>query len=148
MADPDSKEAQPRRPYRLEEQVGFLLRLANQRHVAIFQSLAPEGLTPMQFSALIRTAELGQCSQNRLGRLTGMDVATIKGVVDRLRAKGLVRLSPDPADRRRTLISLSEKSKSMIPVLQAAGHVVSEETLAPLAPDERKLFIELLRKLA
>jgi len=28
--------------------------------------------------------ETGPCSQNLLGRLTAMDVATIKGVIDRL----------------------------------------------------------------
>ncbi|MTI02946.1 MarR family winged helix-turn-helix transcriptional regulator, partial [Roseibium sp. RKSG952] len=74
--------------YLLDSQVGYLLRLANQRHASIFQSHTLEGLTPTQFAALVRIAELGKCSQNRLGRLAAMDVATIKGVVDRLKQKG------------------------------------------------------------
>ena len=78
-------ESGPQDPYRLDDQAGYLLRLASQRHAAIFQSLTLEGLTPTQFSALIRISEQGQCSQNHLGRLAAMDVATIKGVADRLR---------------------------------------------------------------
>ena len=46
--------------YRLDDQVGYLLRLASQRHTTIFQSLSVEGLTPTQFSALVRIAEQGE----------------------------------------------------------------------------------------
>ena len=90
--------------YVLDEQIGYLLRLAGQRHAAIFQSLISEGLTPTQFSTLIRISEHGQVSQNHLGRLAAMDVATIKGVVDRLKAKALVIARPDPGDKRRSNI--------------------------------------------
>ena len=76
--------------YILERQVGFVMRRAVQRHIAIFSALIPE-MTPTQFAALAKLSELGQASQNELGRLTSMDVATIKGVVDRLRARELIR---------------------------------------------------------
>ena len=36
-----------------------------------------------------------------------MDVATIKGVIDRLTARGLTETSPDPEDGRRLLVSLT-----------------------------------------
>lgn len=133
--------------YRLDDQVGYILRLASQRHSAIFQQHAVHGLTPTQFSVMIRLAECPNCSQNRLGRLTGMDVATIKGVVDRLRLKGFLILTPDPDDKRRTLISLSKKGADAIDQLRAMGHRVTQETLAPLTAAERKTFLRLLSKL-
>ena len=43
--------------YRLDEQVGFLLRRAHQRHTALFAELMPKQLTPPQFSALARLYE-------------------------------------------------------------------------------------------
>ena len=86
----------PSDPYVLERQVGFVMRRAVQRHIAIFSSLIPE-LTPTQFAALAKLCELGQASQNELGRLTSMDAATIKGVVDRLRARDLISAAPLPA---------------------------------------------------
>jgi hypothetical protein len=83
--------------YRVEEQVGFLLRRAHQRHAVLFQEGIREiDLTPTQFTALIKTVELGRVTQNQLGRLAAMDPATIQGVVRRLIARGLVRRRPDP----------------------------------------------------
>ena len=76
--------------YLLDEQAGFLMRIAMQRHTSIFTSRMIEGLTQTQFAALSKLYEVGPCSQNHLGRLIYLDAATIKGVVDRLHLRGLV----------------------------------------------------------
>ena len=91
----------------LEEQVGFILRQVWQRHATIFAREIGINLTPTQWAALAKLTETGPCSQNQLGRLTAMDVATIKGVIDRLTARGLTETSPDPEDGRRLLVSLT-----------------------------------------
>lgn len=134
--------------YVLDDQVGFILRLVSQRHAAIFQKHAVHDLTPTQFAALVRVSEVGECSQNQLGRLAAMDVATIKGVVDRLYKKGLLQLSADPADKRRIMISLSGKAAGLIGELHRIGIEISRETLAPLSAAERGVLIDLLRKLS
>jgi len=134
--------------YRLDDQVGYLLRLASQRHATIFQSQTIDGLTPTQFSVLVRLSEQGKCSQNRLGRLAAMDVATIKGVADRLRQKGLITTEPDPDDKRRTLISLSVEGVALAGRMQAVGHAITAETLKPLTPAEQRNLAKLLGKLA
>ena len=133
--------------YRLDEQVGYILRLASQRHATIFNKHSELGLTPTQFSALVRVAEMGSCSQNLLGRRTAMDVATIKGVVTQLKAKGFVALGADPGDKRRTVVSLTQKGMEMIENLHKFGQAVTDETLAPLTADERKVFLEMLTRL-
>jgi DNA-binding MarR family transcriptional regulator len=76
-----------------------------------------------------------------------MDAATIKGVVDRLAAKGLVALTRDPADRRRTLIALTPEGAALIAPLQDLGRRITAETLAPLTPAEQTQLLRLLRKL-
>ena len=78
--------------YTLGEQIGFYLRQANQRHVAIFASLMAEKLTTTQWAALVKLKDLQPCSQGNLGRETAMDMATIKGVVDRLVKRGLAHV--------------------------------------------------------
>ena len=133
--------------YILDEQVGYLLRLAGQRHAAIFHRLAPFDLTPTQFAALAKLAERGACSQNELGRRTAMDVATIKGVVDRLRRKGLVQLQSDPNDKRRSMLSVADEHIDTIPMLFEVGHEISEDTLKPLSDTEKVQFLGLLKKL-
>jgi DNA-binding MarR family transcriptional regulator len=45
-------------------------------------------LTPTQWRALSKLTGASPRSQNQLGRLTAMDVATIKGVIDRPTARG------------------------------------------------------------
>ncbi len=131
----------------LERQVGYLLRLANQRHSALFNEVVPLGLTPTQFAALIKLAELGESSQNELGRQTSMDVATIKGVVERLRKKGLVEVSSDPNDKRRTILSIPKEQAGVVPELREAGHKVSNLTLSPMTTSEQKTLLRLLKKL-
>jgi len=134
--------------YRLHDQIGFLLRQANQRHIAIFGARMGDRLTTTQWSALVTLAEQEPISQNQLGRETSMDVATIKGVVDRLVARGLVRTAPDPRDGRRLVLGITEDGRATIARNLATAAEVTRETLAPLTPGERILLAELLRRIA
>lgn len=133
--------------YVLEEQVGFLLRQVNQRHTTIFAERMIEGLTPMQWAALAKLHESGPLSQNRLGRLTAMDAATIKGVVDRLTARGLTEAQPDPVDGRRLTIGLTEAGHAVVRRAATIALAITEETLAPLSGPERQTLMRLLEKL-
>lgn len=134
-------------PYDLDKQVGYLLRLASQRHSVIFQNNAIANITPTQFSALVRMSDNGECSQNHLGRLAGMDVATIKGVVDRLIHRGLAQSRPDTKDKRRLLVSLTDKGTELIEEMKEAGRAITAETLQPLTAQEQKTFLKILKKI-
>lgn len=133
--------------YILDDQIGYLLRLANQRHSVIFQNIMAHDLTPTQFATLIRVAEAGTVSQNQLGRMAAMDIATIKGVVDRLKTKGLLEASPDLQDRRRSMISLTREGADLMDDLKAKGSSISKETLSPLRPSEQVTLLNLLKRL-
>jgi DNA-binding MarR family transcriptional regulator len=134
--------------YVLEHQVGHLLRRAHQRHTTIFQDgMGDVQLTPTQYAALVKIRDLGQISQNQLGRLTAMDPATIQGVVQRLAARGLVDRTPDPHDRRLMQLRLTAKGRALVQTAIARGIDITEATLAPLSEAERPIFLSLLRKL-
>jgi DNA-binding MarR family transcriptional regulator len=125
------------------------LRRANQRHAAIFfEGLGDQQLTPTQFAALVKIGDAREISQNRLGRLTAMDPATIWGVVKRLRARELVATRPDPRDRRRSLWRLSDTGRRALEDAVPMAKRITRDTLAPLARGERRRFLELLRKLS
>jgi DNA-binding MarR family transcriptional regulator len=142
------KADKPSKPvYVLDEQIGFILRQVWQRHAAIFARDIGINLTPTQWAALAKLNEAGPCSQNHLGRLTAMDVATIKGVIDRLTARGLTETSPDPEDGRRLLVSLTRAGREMAEEAAANALAISRETLAPLDSKEREMLIGLLNKL-
>lgn len=133
--------------YVLDEQIGFILRQVWQRHAMIFARDIGINLTPTQWAALAKLAETGPCSQNQLGRLTAMDVATIKGVIDRLTARGLTETSPDPQDGRRLLVSLTRAGQQLAEKAAPNALAISRETLAPLEPKEREVLLGLLNKL-
>jgi MarR family transcriptional regulator, lower aerobic nicotinate degradation pathway regulator len=133
--------------YILDEQVGFILRLVAQRHANIFSGRIGCDLTQTQWAALAKLYEVGPISQNQLGRMTAMDVATIKGVVDRLIQKGLVVRRSDSADARRHLIALTGNGQMQAETHLSDALAISQETLAPLSGAERKTFLKLLARL-
>jgi DNA-binding MarR family transcriptional regulator len=132
--------------YRLDDQIGYVLRRVTQRHLAIFAASIPE-VTTTQFAVLARLIEIGPQSQNHLGRETAMDAATIKGVVDRLAKLGYVATSADPADRRRLTVSLTEAGERLFADRAATALAVTAETVAPLTADEARQLKDLLLRL-
>src|ERR1700750_341570 len=142
------RNVKPSRPaYILDDQIGFILRQVWQRHAAIFARDIGINLTPTQWAALAKLAETGPCSQNQLGRCTAMDVATIKGVIDRLSARGLTETSPDPDDGRRLLVSLTRAGQQLAEKAAPNALAITRETLVPLDARERETLVALLSKL-
>jgi len=133
--------------YVLDDQIGFLMRVAMQRHTAIFTARMIEGLTQTQFAALAKLCEVGPCSQNHLGRLIYLDAATIKGVVDRLCARGFVTAVADPTDRRRRAVALSARGREVTEAAVKVAAEITAATLTPLTSDEQRVLMRLLKKL-
>jgi DNA-binding MarR family transcriptional regulator len=134
--------------YRLEDQVGFLVRRVHQRATSIFnRHFSAESLSPVQFAALIKIHDEGRISQNQLGRLINLDPATAMGVVSRLTNRHLVRRIPDPTDKRRMLLSITSRGLKLVEDTTTAAHAVTTETLSPLDANEQVVFLRLLSKL-
>jgi DNA-binding MarR family transcriptional regulator len=138
----------PADSYRLEHQVGYWLRRAYQRHMAIFAGVMSDlDLTSMQFAALVKLHELKAVSQTELGRLTGMDRATISGVVARLKRRNLVLYKPDPLDKRSRIIALTPAGEALLhEAMQRIGRV-TEQTLEPIGSADRDSLRAILQKM-
>lgn len=134
--------------YRLEDQVGHLLRRAHKRATAIFlERIRDAQITPTQFAALAKLADASELSQNHLGRLTAMDPAITQGVTRRLKARGLIAGRADPTDGRRILLRLSAKGARLAKSFILEGFDVNEDILAPLSGKDRKEFLRRLKQL-
>ncbi|MGB0631862.1 MAG: MarR family winged helix-turn-helix transcriptional regulator [Alphaproteobacteria bacterium] len=148
-ADASRTEDDDTSGYVLEDQAGHLLRRAHQRHTAIFQAtIGDDQLTPLQFAALMKLADVGETSQNLLGRLTAMDAATMQGVIKRLTARGLIERRPDDVDRRRLMLTLSKDGRKLVRDLGERGSAITDQTLEPLTQSERETFLKLLKRLS
>lgn len=135
-------------PYRLEAQIGFVLRCVHQRATEIFNStMSRHNVTPTQFAVLAKLDDMGSVSQNQLGRLTAMDPATTSGVVGRLLARGFITQSPAPDDARLVLLGLTPEGKRAVADMKIDAAEVSRRTLAPLSHEEARSMLEALDKL-
>lgn len=134
--------------YRLEDQVGFLLRKAYQRATSSFNDvMGGHAVTPTQLAALCKLDDLGATSQNELGRHTAMDPATIWGVVNRLIKRGWVSQAQDPHDGRLVILDLTPIGRAATREMKAVAQNVSDRTVAPLSAEEAGLLVELLRRI-
>lgn len=134
--------------YVLADQAGHLMRRAYQRHLALFQGIMGEdGPTSMQFAALVTLWQRGPLSQNLLGRLLAMDPPTVKGVVARLMARGLVERRRDAADARLLRVALTPAALAALPGWVEKAKAITAATLAPLPPAEQARVAALLRRL-
>ena len=135
--------------YDFSEQVGHLLRRAYQRHVAVFQEVIPDSrLTGAQFCVLCALRDHGPISMSEICRETAIDQATVRGIVDRLRARELVTTSADDIDRRKVIVALDSAGNAVLDEVLPVAHKISELTVGNLNPAERVALLYLLRKLA
>ena len=132
--------------YRLDDQVGYKLRLATQRHLEIFSQHMSD-VTPTQFSILARLYEVGETSQNQLGRLVAMDAATTKGVISRLLEKQLVEARADPNDLRRRQISLTDAGRELKIASIEKAKKRTAETVVHLTERDVQRLLALLDKI-
>jgi len=135
-------------PYDVTEQVGHLLRKAYQRHTAIFQQQACDPqLTSIQFVTLCALRDHGPSSQAELIKATAVDQATIRGIVERLKARELVQLSPDPGDRRKVIVELTDSGAALLDAMIPCARQISELSMGSLNAGERVAILYLLRKM-
>jgi len=87
----------------------------------------------------------------RLGELAqALDVAprSVTAKVDQAEADGQVRRTPDPHDRRATLVELTPAGRAVLTRVSAERSLGAADRLARLTPAERAELLRLLRAVA
>ncbi|QER89022.1 MarR family winged helix-turn-helix transcriptional regulator [Streptomyces tendae] len=112
------------------------------------ERLAAEGSHKWHFAVLLTLAEAGPASQAELSRRTGIHRSDMVAVLNELADTDCVRRDPDPADRRRNVITLTPAGGRRLERLDALIREAQDELLAPLAPGERDELTRLLTVLA
>ena len=97
---------------------------------------------------MLKLWDVGASSKNRLGRETAMDIATIKGVVDRLLARGLIKTSQDLEDGRRVTIRLTDAGARAVEKGVPIARRITEQTVRGLKAAERAALMKLLQKIS
>lgn len=108
--------------------------------------LAALGARGYHYRLLATLDESGPASQATLGRRTGIHVSDIVAAVNELAERAFVERSPDPADRRRNIITITPAGRRHLRRLDRQVTRIQEELLAPLTPDERVQLTRLLAR--
>lgn len=135
--------------YHFNEQVGHLLRRAYQRHLSIFQQIIPDSqLTSAQFVVMCAVRDNSPCSLSEIVKATAIDQATIRGIVERLKARKLITVAHDASDRRKVVISLTAQGSKLLAEMVPFAGRITEETFGELNQAERVAMTYLLRKMS
>jgi DNA-binding MarR family transcriptional regulator len=100
--------------------------------------------TSPQYAAVAVLADFPGIDQRRLAALMGLDRTNVGQVIDRLEAKGLVERRINGADRRARELNLTTQGKQIRRRLRPKMVEAQARVLAPLAPAEQDMLIELL----
>lgn len=145
---PDRAAGEPDSDYVFSDQIGFLLRRAYQRHLSIFQANSCDTqLTSVQFSTLCALRDGGPQSQGELVKVTGVDQATIRGIIERLKARRLIALSKDSVDARKVIVSLTPAGEETLNRMIPCAREITELTFGSLNPGERTALVYTLRRM-
>lgn len=87
----------------------------------------------------------GQKSMNDLSTLLNIKNSTVTGLVDRLEAKKFVERAPDPGDRRRWNIKITEMGKKELKKTGPIIKRINDDIANGFTEDEISTFIKVLK---
>jgi DNA-binding MarR family transcriptional regulator len=121
--------------------------VARRLRSASMESLARWEVTPSQLRALRVVMHHGGVRLSELAHRLGIAARSATEVVDGLSEKGLVSRSPDPTDRRATLVDLTDRGRELGERMRAARASEAERLFEPLSEADRAQLARILRKL-
>ena len=125
-------------------QVNHLARLLAQ---ALAADIAPYGVVPGQFAQLLALYEHDGVSQRELCDLVHIEQATMANTLRRMERDGLVHVAPDPNDRRRIQVHLTDHAKALQHDLVAAARTINASATDGLTDEEKITYLRLTARI-
>ena len=105
------------------------------------------GLTPVEWSVITALDDTPDIDQGSLAARLGVDTASAHHLTHRLAAAGYIERRIDAQDRRARALRLTARGKALRAELRSAARASQERILSPLAPAERRRFLDMLTRL-
>ncbi|WP_433566813.1 MarR family winged helix-turn-helix transcriptional regulator [Nocardia sp. CA-151230] len=140
----DGEQTPERLKGQLSRLVGFT---AAQTHRIAGEALRAVGARKDHFVALAALSEFGPASQAALSGRTRIYKSDLVSVLNDLEDRGWVRRAPDPADKRRNVITITADGERRLAELDHVLDGVNEHIMAPLSRDERAQLFDLLGRI-
>ncbi|MEU4555180.1 DNA-binding MarR family transcriptional regulator [Micromonospora violae] len=125
----------------------LLTQTASHAHRLVAEGFSSVGARGYHYRLLATLKEFGPASQATLGRRSGIHLSDMVAAINELADQKLVERAPDPADRRRNIVTLTAAGNRQLRRLEQRLTETQDELLAPLSPEERQRLTELLSTL-
>lgn len=126
----------------------LLGRAAARGRALVSEALAAEGMKMWHHVVLSAVHDLAPVAQADLGRSVRLDPKDLVGILDDLQSAGLVVREPDPRDRRKNAVSLTDEGARLLRRCEKAAREANDTLLAPLSSAERDRFTALLIRIS
>ncbi|MFF7934513.1 MULTISPECIES: MarR family winged helix-turn-helix transcriptional regulator [unclassified Streptomyces] len=126
----------------------LLGRAAARGRALVAEALAAEDVKMWHHVVLSAVRDLAPVAQADLGRAVRLDPKDLVGVLNDLQSAGLVLREPDPRDRRKNAVSLTDEGARLLKRCEKAAREANDELLAPLSAAERAQFMDLLIRIS
>ena len=131
-----------------ENRLGYLIKHAQLRHRELNDAaLAPYGIDGRELGVLLAVAEGEPRSQQEVAARLSIDRTTMVAMLDTLETKGVVIRSPDPDDRRRNVVAVTEAGAKLLVKAMRASDGVERAFLEPLDAQTAAAFRRALNVL-
>jgi len=121
--------------------------VARQLRETSQETLAPWDITPAHLRALRMLNRHGTMRLSELSDHLHIAPRSTTDVADALESRDLVRRRADPADRRATLVEMTERGAAILEAIRAARGTDAERVFGRLSPADRADLARILRKL-
>jgi MarR family transcriptional regulator, transcriptional regulator for hemolysin len=134
--------------YDFEGSIGYWLTMTTQAyHHAVFEELAPHGITYRQSMVLGWLALEGELSQAELAAKMMIEPPTLVGILDRMERDGLISRHNCPADRRKKLIRANEAAEPVWEKIVECGSRIRARATEGLSDRQLAVLNKLLRRI-
>jgi len=121
--------------------------IAHATHNRTNARMSAAGLSLARFRVLNALQSAGRIRMNELSAALGVVPRTVTTIVDSLEKEGMVVRQADPADRRATLLELTQQGLSQLRRFRAMHDSAAAELFDVLTATERHQLANLLRRL-
>ncbi|HEY0270548.1 MAG TPA: MarR family transcriptional regulator [Sphingomonas sp.] len=104
------------------------------------------GFATAQLPVLIALKDGARRSQTELARWARVEQPTMAQLLARMERDGIIRREPDPADRRSSLVSLTEDTEVRLPAGRAILRQANADMTHGLTGEEVATLVSLLRR--
>lgn len=130
-----------------EQSSGYLTNWAARLFArSIDRRLGMLGLSSGYMPVFFALADGAALSQTALATHASVEQPTMAATLKRMERDGLIARTPDPADRRSALVSLTPRAQEKLNGVRAAGLEVNDIAMGPLTAAEQAQYLSLLRR--